>query len=343
MRRALELARSHRPHPNPRVGAVLVGPDGEIIGEGAHEAMGKPHAEAIALNEAGDAARGSTLYVTLEPCNHRGHTPPCVEAIVASGVSRVVVGTEDPDPRVSGSGVEALRAAGIEVTQGVLAEEAETVDPSYFRHRRTGMPTVTLKYAMTLDGSIAAADGSSRWVSSAAAREDAHRLRAEVDAVVVGAGTLRSDDPSLSVRLDGYAGPQPVPVVIAGTEELPKQAAIWERSPLVIAASQRSIPSGQLVVVAGDGDLPDPVAAARAIADQGHLDLLLEGGSGLAGAWWRAGVVGRGVIYLAAKLGGGIGITPLDGVFARLEQATEVLITDVRSLDGDYRIDYERI
>jgi len=322
----------------------VVSPSGDVLGEGSHEAVGKPHAEVVALEQAGPAAAGSTLYVTLEPCTHHGNTPPCVDAIIAAGVARVVIGAEDPDVRVSGAGMVSLRQSGVEVIDDLMpVEEAETVDPAYFRHRRTGMPTITLKYAMTLDGSIAAVDGSARWVSSEAAREDSHRLRAEMDAIVVGAGTVRSDDPRLTVRLEGYEGPQPVPVVVAGEGDLPEEAAIWERSPLVIASSSRPIPTGSLVVVEGVGGLPDPGAAARAIADRGHLDVLLEGGSDLAGAWWREGVVNRGVIYLAAKLGGGRGISPLGGVFSRIEEATEVEITSVRSLDGDYRVEFERI
>lgn len=344
MRRALELAGSHRPHPNPRVGAVVVSPLGEALGEGAHEAVGKPHAEVLALEAAGGAARGATLYVTLEPCAHHANTPPCVDAINSSGVVRVVVAAGDPDPRVSGAGIAALREAGLEVIDSFMSEDAEAADPAYFRHRRTGLPRVTMKYAMTIDGSLAAADGSSRWVSSAAAREDGHRLRSEMDAVVVGAGTLRSDDPRLTVRIDGYRGPQPAAVVVAGNEELPADAAIWERAPLVISTWDRQVPSGKVLIVAAEpGGLPDPRAAAGAIADMGHLDVLLEGGSALAGAWWRAGMVNRGVLYLAAKLGGGRGISPLDGVFATIEQAEEVSITGVRSLDGDYRVDFERI
>src|SRR5918996_2451565 len=157
MRRAIELASSHRPHPNPRVGAVVVAADGRTLGEGAHQAPGMEHAEIEALRQAGELARGATLYVTLEPCTHQGLTPPCVGAIVESGVSTVVIGAGDPDPRVSGSGVSQLRDAGVEVVEAVMAAEAEAADPAYFRHRRTGLPRVTLKYAMTLDGSVAAA------------------------------------------------------------------------------------------------------------------------------------------------------------------------------------------
>ena len=314
-----------------------------MLGQGSHEAPGKPHAEVVALREAGERARGAILFVTLEPCVHHGRTPPCVEAIISAGVARVVVAAADPDPRASGAGISALRDAGIEVIDGVMVAEAEAVDPAYFRHRRTGLPRVTLKYAMTLDGSIAAADGSSRWISSEMAREDSHRLRAEADAVVVGAGTIRADDPQLTVRLPAYAGPQPRAVVIAGSEELPGDAVIWEREPLVLSVSGLEIPSGDLVLVDGADRLPDPEAAARAIADHGYLDLLLEGGAGLAGAWWRAGVISGGAVYLAAKMGGGRGISPLDGAFPNIGAATEIEITGVRSLDGDCRVDFERI
>lgn len=343
MRRAIELAGSHRPHPNPRVGAVVVSRSGETLGEGVHQSVGTAHAEVVALEEAGDAV-GATLYVTLEPCSHQGRTPPCVDEIARSGVTRVVIGAGDPDLRVSGSGVGALREAGIEVIEGFMEAEAEAVDPAYFHHRRTGLPRVTLKYAMTLDGSVAAADGSSRWVSSPESRNDAHRLRAEMDAVVIGAGTLRSDDPRLTVRLDGYQGPQPIPVVVAGKKSLPREAALWEREPLVISATRREVPGGEVVQVPADHrGLPDPRATAEVLAEQGHLDLLLEGGPGLAGSWWEAGLIDRGVVYLAAKVGGGRGISPLDGMFTSIDQAQSVSITAVRSLDGDYRVDFERI
>jgi diaminohydroxyphosphoribosylaminopyrimidine deaminase/5-amino-6-(5-phosphoribosylamino)uracil reductase len=301
------------------------------------------HAEIEALRQAGELARGATLYVTLEPCTHQGLTPPCVGAIVESGVSTVVIGAGDPDPRVSGSGVSQLRDAGVEVVEAVMAAEAEAADPAYFRHRRIGLPRVTLKYAMTLDGSVAAADGSSRWVSSEAAREDAHRLRAGVDAVVVGAGTVRADDPQLNVRLPGYEGPQPRPVIVAGSAALPIDAAIWKREPLVVSASAMEVPAGDVIEVDGSDGLPEPLAAARAIADEGYLDLLLEGGSRLAGAWWRVGLISGGVVYLAAKMGGGRGMSPLAGRFSTMEEATEVTITGVRSLDGDYRVDFERV
>lgn len=343
MRRAIELASAYRPHPNPRVGAVVVDEEGRVLGEAGHEGPGKPHAEVAALGQAGKHARGSTLFVTLEPCTHQGRTPPCTPAIIDAGVAMVVLGTGDPDPRVSGSGIAALKEAGVGVVQGMMAAAVEEADPAYFRHRRTGLPLVTLKYAMTLDGSIAAADGSSRWVSSETAREDAHLLRAGADAVVIGAGTVRTDDPRLTVRLPGHLEPQPRAVIVAGGDPLPRNAAIWERDPLVISAAPLEIPSGDVVLVEGAGGVPDPVEAARAIAGEGYLDLLLEGGATVAGAWWRAGIITRGVVYVAAKIGGGRGIGPLAGAFSTIEDASEVLITGVRSLDGDFRIEFERV
>jgi diaminohydroxyphosphoribosylaminopyrimidine deaminase / 5-amino-6-(5-phosphoribosylamino)uracil reductase len=342
MARAVELARPERPHPNPRVGAVVVDADGEVIGEGAHAGPGQPHAEVVALNQAGHRARGGTLYVTLEPCNHHGRTPPCVDALLSAGIMRVVAATVDPDTRTAGAGLDRLRRAGVEVAEGLMSEEATRLDEGYFHHRRTGLPLVTWKYAMTLDGSVAAADSTSRWVTSEEARLDAHRLRSDSDGVVVGAGTLRADDPGLTVRSEGFQGPQPAAVVIAGSTELPTAAAIWQREPIVVSTSRLDLPSGSLVVVSGHDGRPDPVAACRALGDLGLLDLLLEGGPTLAGEWWRAGVIRRGVAYVAGRVGGGTGRGPLGGLFATIDEAEVVSITTMRSLGADVRIDFER-
>src|SRR6202046_4280405 len=207
MRRALAQAATVRSTtaPNPWVGCVIVPPgsaaDGGVVFAGATAPPGGPHAEAAALLEAGDAARGATLYVTLEPCAHHGRTPPCTDAIIAAGVTRVVVGIEDPDEQVAGRGIAALQAAGIDVTVGVASEEvAEQLAP-YRKHRTTGQPWVVLKMAASLDGRTAAPDGTRRWITGEAARRDVHRLRSRSDAVLVGAGTVRSDDPALTVRL----------------------------------------------------------------------------------------------------------------------------------------------
>jgi diaminohydroxyphosphoribosylaminopyrimidine deaminase/5-amino-6-(5-phosphoribosylamino)uracil reductase len=242
-----------------------------------------------ALANAGDAARGSTLYVTLEPCAHHGRTPPCTDAIIEAGVTRVVVGIEDPDNRVAGRGVAAMRAAGIEVTEGVAADEvAEQLAP-YLKHRRTGHPWVVLKMAASLDGRTAAPDGSSRWITGAAARRDVHRLRENSDAVLVGAGTVHADDPELTVRLDDAPtedGEQPLRVVLGRAPEGAKVHPALELE-------------GDL-----DGVLDE-------LGSRGVLQLLVEGGATVAHDFHAAGLVDRYVLYLAPALFGGDDGRPL--------------------------------
>ena len=341
MGRAIAVAGQYRTHPNPRVGAVIVNDDGLIVGEGFHTGPGDDHAEVMAIASAGEQTAGATMYVTLEPCNHQGRTPPCVDAIVAAGIAHVVVGTVDPDERVSGSGISALIDASVKVTAWDSPHDAEAVDPGYFLHRRTGLPRVTLKYAMTLDGSVAAQDGTSRWITGDTAREDVHILRSGVDAVVVGAGTLRQDDPGLDVRLRGYEGRQPRPVVLAGSGLLPEDARLLASSPLLITtAGGPTWKTAESLVVDGDR-YPDPVASARALADYGYLDILLEGGPTVASAWWKAGLVSRGVTYLGARVGGGRGPAPLAGVFASITDAFDVEIVDVRRVGSDVRIEFQ--
>ena len=214
--RALQLARLGRraAHPNPRVGAVVVS-GGEVVGEGYHRGPGTPHAEALALARAGERARGATLFVTLEPCCVQGRTGPCTEAIVAAGVARVVVGATDPNPAVDGRGIEALRGAGIEVVVdgGDLHALCELLNEPFARFIRDGLPFVTFKAAVSLDGKVAAAGGDARWISSPESRRRVHRMRAAADAVMVGAGTVRRDDPSLTAREPD--GPDPVRVVVS--------------------------------------------------------------------------------------------------------------------------------
>ena len=317
---------------------------GAVLGEGSHVGPGERHAETIALEAAGESAKASSVYVTLEPCVHQGRTPPCVDAIIAAGVGRVIVGTGDPDERVAGRGVERLRSAGIEVVVGVLSEDVRASDPAYFHHRSSGMPLVTMKYAMTLDGSVAARDQTSQWITGEDARRDAHRLRRDADAVVVGAGTLRSDDPRLDVRLEGYEGPQPRPVVIAGSMSLPDNAAMWDRDPLIVTSRTIDVPAGDVIEVAGDTlGLPEPRAACGALAEAGYLSILLEGGPTLAGAWWRTGVIDRGIVYVGAQLAGGAGMSAISGVFGTIDEATPAKIVGTHTLGSDIRIEFERI
>ncbi len=282
MRRAIALAAGVRAttSPNPWVGSV-VEPGG--FG-GATSPPGGAHAEVAALAAAGDAARGATLYVTLEPCAHTGRTPPCVDAIIDAGIARVVVGVEDPDERVRGAGIRALRAADIAVDIGVCEADIRAQLAPYLKHRQTGRPWVVLKLASTLDGRTAAPDGSSQWITGEEARADAHRLRAESDAVIVGAGTVRADDPSLTVRHG--EGPDPLRVVLGHAP-----------------AGAQVLPALEL-----DGDLG---GVLDELGRRGVLQAMVEGGASVAGDFHRAGLVDRYVLYLAPAFFGGDDARPL--------------------------------
>ncbi|MGA2835920.1 MAG: bifunctional diaminohydroxyphosphoribosylaminopyrimidine deaminase/5-amino-6-(5-phosphoribosylamino)uracil reductase RibD [Acidimicrobiales bacterium] len=328
MRRAIEAAEwvHGRTSPNPWVGAIVVPEPAPGTPStwftGATAPPGGPHAEVAALSAAGDRARGATLFVTLEPCAHLGRTPPCTDAVVASGVRRVVVGMTDPDPRVDGRGIDALRSAGLEVDVGVAADEVSEQLAPYVAHRRTGRPWVVLKLAATLDGRIAAPDGTSRWITGEEARLDVHRLRAVSDAVVVGAGTVRADDPSLTVRLpEGdpwYRGPdeQPARVVLGS---VPPGAAV---SP----ALERRGPIGAIL----DG-----------LGADGMVQVLVEGGSRVAHDFHAGGHVDRYVLYLAPALFGGDDARPLfDGPgAATVDDLWRGEVHSVSSLGGDIRVD----
>jgi diaminohydroxyphosphoribosylaminopyrimidine deaminase/5-amino-6-(5-phosphoribosylamino)uracil reductase len=290
MGRAMELAATVRSTttPNPWVGAVVVTADGAtIVGEGATAPPGGAHAEVTALRQAGEAARGATLYSTLEPCSHDGRTPPCIEAIIDAGVARVVVGVEDPDPQVAGRGLAALADAGIDVVLGVAADEVADQLAPYLKHRSTGQPWVVLKMAASLDARTAAPDGTSRWITGEEARRDVHRLRAHSDAVLVGAGTVRADDPALTVRLgDGEEHPQPLRVVLGRAPE-----------------GARVHPALEL-----SGDLGQVLDE---LGRRGVVQVLVEGGARVAHDFHIAGLVDRYVLYLAPVFFGGDDARPL--------------------------------
>ncbi|WP_405655238.1 bifunctional diaminohydroxyphosphoribosylaminopyrimidine deaminase/5-amino-6-(5-phosphoribosylamino)uracil reductase RibD [Streptomyces sp. RK9] len=240
MRRAVALAARGLgfTSPNPVVGCVVLDATGAVVGEGYHQRAGGPHAEVHALRAAGEKARGGTAVVTLEPCNHTGRTGPCAQALLDAGIARVVYAVDDPTPDATG-GAATLRAAGVDVEPGLLTEEAETVNAAWLTSVRTGRPHVTWKYAATLDGRVAAADGTSRWISSAASRADVHRLRAECDAVVVGSGTQRADDPHLAVRgVDGAAQPLRVVVDTHGTAVRPGARVLDDAAPTLVAVAE---------------------------------------------------------------------------------------------------------
>jgi diaminohydroxyphosphoribosylaminopyrimidine deaminase / 5-amino-6-(5-phosphoribosylamino)uracil reductase len=338
MAEAIRLAAAEHPHPNPRVGAVVVSVGGEVVGSGAHVAPGRPHAEFLALADAAAAARGGTLVVTLEPCAHHGETPPCTDRIVESGVARVVIAVEDPDPRVSGRGIVALGEAGLDVAVGVAASEAEALDPGYFHHRRTGRPLVTLKMAATLDGQAAAADGGSQWITSDRARADAHRLRARSDAVMIGAGTVLSDDPRLTARIEGHRSDRPMPVVVAGARPLPATAAVFARPGIVYSPLEVDLPNAENVVFPG-GDGVDLESAIADLGKRGIVDLLVEGGPRLAGNLLRCGLVDRVVWYLGGSLAGGVGLPVIDGVFPTMGDLRRIDIVSVERLGRDLRVD----
>ncbi len=230
MRRALELAALADGYtsPNPLVGAVVLDPSGTLVGEGFHARAGEPHAEVGALAQAGDAARGGTIIVTLEPCCHHGRTPPCTDALIKAGIARVVVALTDPDPRVAGGGLQRLRDAGVEVISGVLEAEAAQQNCAFVHRVCTGRPWGLLKWAMSLDGRTALPNGASQWISGSTARTWVHRLRAQCDAVIVGGGTVRADDPLLTSR--GLRSPEPLRVVLSRRLDLPDQAQIWDQS-----------------------------------------------------------------------------------------------------------------
>jgi diaminohydroxyphosphoribosylaminopyrimidine deaminase/5-amino-6-(5-phosphoribosylamino)uracil reductase len=319
MREAMAAAKEARGRtsPNPWVGCVIVPEGEEPAAIGATQPPGGLHAEAVALAVAGDSAKGATVYVTLEPCSHHGRTPPCADALIDAGVRRVVIGVEDPDPLVRGRGAARLREAEVDVEVGVCQPAiAEQLAP-YLKHRATGLPWVVLKLAASLDGRIAAPDGSSRWITGPLARADAHRLRAESDAVLVGAGTVRADDPALTVRhVPGYEADGPLRVVLGQAH-----------------ADARVQPALEV-----SGDLPDVL---RRLGKRGVVQLLVEGGATVAHQFHHAGLVDRYVLYLAPALFGGDDARPAftGPAAATVEDVWRGRIVSVEQLGPDLRVE----
>src|SRR6266540_1985183 len=330
LERALGLAERGRglTSPNPLVGAVVV-TESRIRGEGFHEGPGRPHAEIVALEEAGDDARGATLYTTLEPCDHFGRTPPCTRAIARAGVARVVCAMPDPNPVVDGRGFAALEAAGIQVRTGLLAQEAKRLNEAYVKHVRTGLPFVTWKMAASLDGKVASRDGTSRWITGEAARADVHRLRAAADAILVGAGTALVDArgrvPETGDLFDAAA-----PTMVATTGLAPRErTGAWRARGAEVVEYE---PEG--------GGVPLP----QLLSDLGKRDVqsvLLEGGPTLAWSMVEDRVVDKVVVYLAPKLIGGQDAPGVLGGrgFAPIAQATQLRVASFDRVGEDLRVE----
>ncbi|MET0423474.1 MAG: bifunctional diaminohydroxyphosphoribosylaminopyrimidine deaminase/5-amino-6-(5-phosphoribosylamino)uracil reductase RibD [Actinoplanes sp.] len=334
MRRAIALAARGlgTTSPNPVVGCLLLDIDGEVVGEGFHAYAGGPHAEIVALAQAGERARGGTAVVTLEPCNHTGRTGPCSQALIRAGVRRVVIAVDDPTPIAAGGAVT-LRAAGVQVETGVRRPDASLGNVAWLTAVRRGRPYVIWKFAATLDGRSAATDGTSQWITSAPARADVHVLRSTVDAIVAGVGTVLADDPQLTVRdlKDGsLAIKQPLRVVVDSSGRTPEKARVRD------VAAPTWIVTGDEVGAGADGrvDLP---ALMAALFGRGIRSVLLEGGPTLAGAFLAAGLVDQVIGYVAPKLLGAGTSALVDAGVGTIADALELDLTDLTQIGPDLR------
>ncbi|MGB9700806.1 MAG: bifunctional diaminohydroxyphosphoribosylaminopyrimidine deaminase/5-amino-6-(5-phosphoribosylamino)uracil reductase RibD [Thermodesulfobacteriota bacterium] len=358
MRLALRLAEKGRglTNPNPMVGAVVV-KDGEIVGRGYHHQAGQAHAEILALREAGARARGATLYLNLEPCAHFGRTPPCTEAILKAGIKRVVAGMIDPNPLVSGRGIARLRAAGVKVEAGLLAEECRQLNAPFVKYITTGKPLITLKVALSMDGKVATNLGEARWISSAESRAYVHRIRHNADAVMVGIGTVLQDDPLLTVRLPALKNPrQPLRVVVDSRLRIPLKSQIVKTAkyyPTLVATTNsaplsriKKLAKAKVEVLTISKDRQGKVnliALMEELAKRGILSVLLEGGPTLNASALQGKLVDRLLFFIAPKLIGGEkapGAIGGKGI-KRLKDAIPVKNLRVRKLGSDLVLEGE--
>lgn len=347
MARALQLAEKglYTTQPNPRVGCVIV-KNGEIVGAGWHERAGEAHAEIHALRQAGTAARGAAVYVTLEPCAHHGKTPPCADALVAAGVARVVAAMQDPNPRVAGEGLARLAAAGVKVESGLLENAARELNPGFIKRMLLGHPFVRLKTAASLDGKTALGNGASQWITGAAARADVQRLRARACAILTGAGTVLADDPRLDVR-DLAIGRQPLKIVVDSRLRTPPGARLLADGKTLIACAEPEAKKiaaleaagAHILCLPGSGGRVDLAPLLAHLARRGINEVHVEAGATLAGALLKAGLVDEWVHYVAPKVLG----EPGRGLFAAfdltdLAQARQFRIVDERRVGADWRL-----
>ncbi|MET1025593.1 MAG: bifunctional diaminohydroxyphosphoribosylaminopyrimidine deaminase/5-amino-6-(5-phosphoribosylamino)uracil reductase RibD [Dongiaceae bacterium] len=355
MRAALSLAARGlgRVWPNPAVGCVIVDPAGRVVGRGHTQPGGRPHAETEALRQAGAAARGATAYVTLEPCSHYGKTPPCAEALIAAGIARCVAALGDPDPRVSGRGLDMLRTAGITVDTGLLETEAAELNAGFLKRIRQGQPLVTLKLATTLDGRIATRRGESQWITGASARQRSHLLRAMHDAILIGSGTALADDPSLTCRLPGLGDRSPVRIVLDRRLRLKPESVLVRtarKTPVWLlttgghaaARLQPYLDAGvEVIAVPGPGD---PAAILSALGARGLTRLLVEGGAQLAAAFLAVDAVDRLVWMRAPGILGGDALAAIADL--GLDKLTAMRRFDLRAaqiIDGESLETYRRL
>ncbi|MFN0065976.1 MAG: bifunctional diaminohydroxyphosphoribosylaminopyrimidine deaminase/5-amino-6-(5-phosphoribosylamino)uracil reductase RibD [Chlamydiales bacterium] len=338
MRRAIALAEEGRltAPPNPWVGCVLVR-EGKIIGEGYHEAPGKPHAERMALAQAGDA-KGATAFVSLEPCSHYGRTPPCVDALIEAGISRVVIPYLDPDLRVAGRGVKALEAAGISVIIGVGKEEALRSLEPYLHHRRTKLPFCILKMACSLDGRVAAQDGSSQWITAEGARMDGHRLRASVQAVMIGVHTAIVDKPQLTARIEGAS--QPLRIVLDSKGRLPPEGPLFDPSlaPTLIFTTKPNAAWKNVEVVV----LPklELLSVLQKLGERGIIQLLVEGGAILHSSFLRGGFAQKVVVYMGNCFLGDKGLPSVQLEVPHISNVPRLRLESATPIGNDVRLLY---
>ena len=357
MSRALMLAERglYTTEPNPRVGCVLVA-DGEVVGEGWHVRAGEGHAEVNTLAQAGERARGATAYVTLEPCSHFGKTPPCADALIKAGVSRMVAAMQDPNPQVAGNGLQRLREAGIAVECGLLEEQARALNPGFIKRMQQGLPWVRVKLAMSLDGRTAMASGESKWITGPAARSDVQRLRARSGAVVSGADSVLLDDSALTVRASELGLPsdeaaaaaerQPLRVLVDSLRRVPlEQRFFREAGPSLVistsaeqAADDYLAAGSELLAVPGADGKVDLQAVLQILAERGCNEVLVEAGAGLSGAFWRAGLVDELIVYMAPRLLGSQARPLMQLPFESMSEAMDVAVTDMRAIGQDWRI-----
>jgi len=351
MARAVQLANKglYTTDPNPRVGCVVV-KNNEIVGEGWHEKAGEPHAEIHALKQAGDKVEGATVYVTLEPCSHHGRTPPCAEALIKAGVSRVVAAMQDPNPQVAGKGLQLLKEAGIEVESGVLEQQAKALNPGFIKRMSKGLPYVRVKLAMSLDGRTAMASGESKWITGEQARHDVQRLRARSSAILTGSGTVLADDPSMNLRLSASElgierePEQPLRVVVDNHLSCPQDAKLFGLAgdSLVLTASDSHYwqkEGVEIVQLEAYNQRIDLTEAMQYLASREINEVHVEAGSKLCGALLSAGLVDEMVIYMAAHImgDGAKGLLHLPEL-SEMKQRIDLEIKDIRPIGKDWRI-----